>query len=311
MSLNRATLRQLRALAATIRSGSVTAAAQEMNVTPPAVSLQLKQLEELAGIALLDRVENGMRATGAGRELADTALRIDALLAEAADAMDALKGARAGHIQIGVVSTAKYFAPRALGAFKRAHPGVEIKLSVGNREQTIAALETFAIDLAIMGRPPDRFEVDRSIIGAHPHIIVAPPDHPMARRRYIAPRELSAETFLMREPGSGTRMLTEQVLAETGATPTIGMEIESNETIKQAVMAGLGIALLSAHTVSVELADRRLAMLDVVGLPIMRQWFVVRRTERRMMPATTLLWEFLAAEGGTFLPVVASDTLHW
>ncbi|MEZ5834090.1 MAG: LysR substrate-binding domain-containing protein [Dongiaceae bacterium] len=307
MSLERATLRQLRALAATIRSGSVTAAAQQLNVTPPAVSLQLKLLEELAGVALLERAEAGMRATGAGRELADTALRIDALLSEAEDTIQALRGGHAGHIHVGVVSTAKYFAPRVLAAFRRAHPGIEIQLSVGNREETIAALETFAIDFAVMGRPPSRFEVDRSIIGPHPHIIVAPPDHPLVRRRYIAPRELSSETFLMREPGSGTRTLTEQLLAETGATPRVGMEIASNETIKQAVMAGLGIALLSAHTVSVELTDGRLAMLDVVGLPIMRQWFVVRRSERRMMPAAGMLWDFFAAEGGKFLPELTTD----
>lgn len=307
MSLNRATLRQLRALAATIRSGRVTAAARELNVTPPAVSLQLKLLEELAGIALLERVENGMRATGAGQELADTALRIDALLTEAGDAIEALKGARGGHVRVGVVSTAKYFAPRVLAAFKRAHQGVELQLSVGNREQTVAALETFAIDFAVMGRPPSRFEVDRSVIGPHPHIIVAPPDHPLARSRYIAPRILSDETFLMREPGSGTRGLTEQLLADTGATPTIGMEIDSNETIKQAVMAGLGIALLSAHTVATELEDGRLVMLEVVGLPIMRQWFVVRRSDRRMMPATATLWEFFGTDGSRFLPEVKTE----
>lgn len=302
MSINRASLRQLRALAATIRSGTVTAAAQELSVTPPAISLQLKLLEGLAGIALLERAESGMRATAAGQELVDTVLRIEALLGEAEESMEALKGARAGHVRVGVVSTAKYFAPRVLAAFKRAHPGVEIQLSVGNREKTIAALETFAIDFAVMGRPPGRFEVERSIIGSNPHIIVAPPDHPLARRRYIAARALSAETFLMREPGSGTRGLTEQLLADIEATPSIGMEIDSNETIKQAVMAGLGIAFLSAHTVSVELADGRLVMLDIVGLPIMRQWFAVRRSERRMMPAAAMLWEFFATDGGGFLP---------
>jgi LysR family transcriptional regulator for metE and metH len=195
-----------------------------------------------------------------------------------------------------------------LAAFRRSHPGVEIQLSVGNREETIAALETFGIDFAVMGRPPNRFEVDRSVIGPHPHIIVAPPDHPMARRRYIAPRDLSSETFLMREPGSGTRMLTEQLFADTGTTPRIGMAIASNETIKQAVMAGLGIALLSAHTVAVELDDGRLTMLDVVGLPIMRQWFVVRRSERRMMPAASMLWDFFASEGGGFLPTLNIET---
>jgi LysR family transcriptional regulator for metE and metH len=307
MSFAHTTLRQLRALAATIRTGTVTAAAHELSVTPPAVSLQLKHLEDLAGLPLLERVEGGMRSTEAGRALADTVARIEALLLEADDVIDEMKGARVGHVRVGVVSTAKYFAPRVLAAFRSAHPGVEIQLSVGNREETIGALEHAEIDFAVMGRPPGRFDVERATIGLHPHVIVAPTDHPMVGRRYISPRELSAETFLMREPGSGTRLLTEQLLAETGATPRVGMEIDSNETIKQAVMAGLGIALLSAHTVATELADARLAMLDVVGLPIMRQWFAVRRAERRMMPAATQLWQFFAAEGGSFLPKIVID----
>jgi LysR family transcriptional regulator for metE and metH len=307
MSLQHTSLRQLRALGATIRTGTVTAAAQELNVTPPAISLQLKQIEELAGVKLLERVEGGMRATDAGRALADTAARIEALLVEAGDTIDEIKGARAGHVHVGVVSTAKYFAPRVLAAFRQGHPGVDIRLSVGNREETIAALEEFAIDFAVMGRPPNRFDVERAVIGPHPHVIVAPPDHALVGRRYVSPRTLSDETFLMREQGSGTRMLTEQLLAETGAAPSIGMEFDSNETIKQAVMAGLGIALLSAHTVAVELADGRLAMLDVVGLPIMRQWLAVRRAERRVMPAASLLWDFFVARGGSFLPPVAVE----
>lgn len=307
MSLQHTSFRQLRALGATIRTGTVTAAAQELNVTPPAISLQLKQLEELAGVPLLERAEGGMRATDAGRALADTVARIEALLVEAGDTIDEIKGARAGHVHVGVVSTAKYFAPRVLAAFKQGHPGVDIRLSVGNREETIVALEAFAIDFAIMGRPPGSFDVERAVIGPHPHVIVAPPDHALVGRRYISPRTLSDETFLMREQGSGTRMLTEQLLAETGAAPNIGMEFDSNETIKQAVMAGLGIALLSAHTVAVELADGRLAMLDVVGLPIMRHWLAVRRTERRMMPAAIQLWDFFAARGGSFLPPVAVE----
>lgn len=308
MSFQHTTLRQLRALAATIRTRTVTAAAQELSVTPPAISLQLKLLEELAGLPLLERVEGGMRPTDAGRALAETTARIEALLIEAGDTIDEFKGARAGHVHVGVVSTAKYFAPRILAAFKANYPGVDIRLSVGNREETIAKLESFAIDFAVMGRPPSRFEVERAIIGPHPHVIVAAPEHPLVGRRSISPPALSDETFLMREPGSGTRMLTEQLLAETGAAPRIGMEFDSNETIKQAVMVGLGIALLSAHTVAVELADNRLAMLQVVGLPIMRQWFAVRRADRRMMPATSQLWQFLAAEGGNFLPAIKIET---
>lgn len=307
MSFQHSTLRQLRALAATIRTGTVTAAAHELGVTPPAVSLQLKQLEEFAALPLLERVEGGMRATDAGRALAETVARIEALLLEAADTVEELRGARAGHVHVGVVSTAKYFAPRVLAAFRADNPGVEIRLSVGNREETVAALESFAVDFAVMGRPPNRFEVERAVIGPHPHVIVAAPEHPLVGARYISPRALSDETLLMREQGSGTRMLTEQLLAETGAAPRLGMEFESNETIKQAVMAGLGVALLSAHTVSVELKDARLAMLDVVGLPIMRQWFAVRRAERRMMPAANALWSFFAARGGAFLPEIAFE----
>jgi LysR family transcriptional regulator for metE and metH len=201
-----------------------------------------------------------------------------------------------------VVSTAKYFAPRALAAFRRAHPGIEIALTIGNREETIAALASFDLDFAVMGRPPLDFEVERQPLGPHPHIVIGPPDHPLAARDRITRAELSAETFLMREPGSGTRQLSEDLLASTKATPRIGMEIGSNETIKQAVMAGLGIALISAHTVFSELADGRLITLAVAGTPIVRHWFLVRRSDKQMMPAPQAMWDFLAANGATFLP---------
>jgi LysR family transcriptional regulator for metE and metH len=179
---------------------------------------------------------------------------------------------------------------------------VEIRLEVGNRSTIIGALESNTLDLALTGRPPEHLDVDRAPIGPHPHVIVARPDHPLARRRRLAASVLADETFLVREPGSGTRNLMERFLAESRVTPRIGMEMASNETIKQAVMAGLGIAFLSAHTVSAELADRRLAMLDIAGLPVVRQWFIVRLARRRLLPAAQALRQFLIDEGEKFLP---------
>jgi LysR family transcriptional regulator, low CO2-responsive transcriptional regulator len=203
-----------------------------------------------------------------------------------------------------VVSTAKYFAPQMLAAFARAHPGVDMELIIGNREDTIAAFQSGRFDVAIMGRPPEGVRVESALIGDHPQVVIAPPDHPLAKRRSISPREIGAQTILMREVGSGTRLLAEKFLTEHGIEPRIGMEIGSNETIKQAVMAGLGIAFISAHTIAAEIADGRLTILDVVGLPEIRQWFVVRPAAKRMMPAARSLRDFLVAEGRRFLPTV-------
>ncbi len=276
----------------------------QLNVTPPAISLQLKHLEEMAEIRLLERGPGGFQATEAGRLIVDTAQRITALIADCDEAVNALRGIETGSITVGVVSTAKYVAPRALAAFSKAHPGVDLRLTVGNREETVAALEAMTLDFAIMGRPPTQFTVDQAVIGAHPHIIIGPPDHPLAGRRDIDPGELTGEALLMREPGSGTRLLTERLIAAAGSRPRAGTEISSNETIKQAVMAGLGIALISAHTVSVELADGRLAALDVRGMPVMRDWYVVRRIEKQLMPVAQALWDFLARHGAQFLPEI-------
>ena len=175
---------------------------------------------------------------------------------------------------MGVISTAKYFAPRALAIFSKEHPGVDVRLMVGNRDMVLTALRDFTIDFAVAGRPPEDMAIDRAAIGNNPHIIIGPPDHPLAGRRRIPLARFAGETFLLREEGSGTRMLMERLFAESGLSPNIGMEIGSNETIKQAVMAGLGVALISAHTVAAELEDGRLISFDVPGLPIVRQWFV-------------------------------------
>jgi LysR family transcriptional regulator for metE and metH len=307
-SLRGVTLKQLRALTSAARAGTISAAAQALNVTPPAVTLQMRLLEQAAGMPLLERTDKGLRPTDGGREILATANRIEAALIECGEALEALSGMDGGRVSVGVVSTAKYFAPRALAAFAKAHPKVEIRLLVGNREETIAGLAAYDLDFAVMGRPPQDFAVANAVIGDHPHIIIGPAGHPLARRKRIALAGLEGETFLLRERGSGTRLLMQRMFAAADISPNFGMEIGSNETIKQAVMAGLGIALISAHTVSAELRDGRLAAFNVSGLPIMRQWFVVRRQEKRLLPAAQSLWDFLATSGSRFLPETAIKT---
>lgn len=298
------TLRQLRILAAAHRGGSFAAAAALCHLTPPAVTMQMQQLEAEAGVPLFQRNGRGLGLTEAGREMLAAADRIEAVLADCGAGLLALKSLDAGRVTVGVVSTAKYFAPRMLAAFARGHPRVEIELVVGNRQDTIDSFAAGRFDIAIMGRPPEGIEVESTVMGDHPHVIIAPPEHPLAKRRSISPADLASETMLMREPGSGTRILTERYLARTKLSPRIGMEIGSNETIKQAVMAGLGIAFISAHTIAAELEDERLSMLDVVGLPEYRQWFVVRPAAKRLMPATRALRDFLVSEGDQFLPKI-------
>lgn len=296
------TLKQLRALAAVARTGSVTRAAQVLHVSPPAVTLQLQLLQEEAGVALLERSPGGMVLTSAGREIVDAIGRIEAALSECSAALAALAGTERGTVSVGVVSTAKYFAPRALAAFARAHPGLELRLTIGNRAEIIAGLRGHALDLAVTGWPPADLHVQKAVIGDHPHVVVASHDHPLAARRGITPATLSGEVFLVREPGSGTRSLMERFFTEAGIAPRIGMQIGSNETIKQAVRAGLGIAFLSAHTIELEVEGGRLAILDVAGLPIVRRWYAIHLSERRLMPGTRALREFLTTEGRRFLP---------
>jgi molybdate transport repressor ModE-like protein len=295
-------IRQLRALAALSANGSITAAAAKLHLTQPAVTLQLRNLQALAGLPLVQRTGDGMLLTDAGREVLALSERIEAALAACATSLEMMAGKTGGRISIGAVSTAKYFVPFAISGFSRLHPEIEIKLTIGNRQEIGAALRGYDLDIAIMGRPPVDIEMDVHLIGDHPHVIIAPTGHRLARKPRLALTDLAGETFLTREPGSGTRGLMEQLFETAGVRPVIGMEMSSNETIKQAVIAGLGIAFISAHTVATELDERRLTMLDVVGLPIIRQWFVVNRKDKVLLPPAQAMRQFLGAQGAQFLP---------
>ncbi len=296
------TLRQLRALAAAAKHGSVTAAAKQLHLTQPAVTLQIQNLQMLAGIPLLQRTGEGMLLTDAGRDVVALSERIEAAIRDCETSIEMMTGKTAGRISIGAVSTAKYFVPFMISGFSKLYPNIDITLSIGNRQEIGSALRGYDLDFAIMGRPPVDIDMDVRLIGDHPHVIIAPTTHRLARKSRIALSDLAKETFLIREPGSGTRGLMEQLFEAARISPTIGMAMSSNETIKQAVIAGLGIAFLSAHTVATELDERRLVTLDVVGLPVVRQWFVLARKDKVLLPPARAMLEFLSAQGAQFLP---------
>lgn len=290
------TLRQLKVFESVARHLSFSRAAEELHLTQPAVSMQVKQLEEQAGLPLTEMIGKKVYLTEAGEEVARHARRVAQQLREAGEAIDALKGVKGGRLSIGVISTAKYFAPRLLAEFRRGHPGIELDLRVNNRETVVRQLADNEIDLAIMGQPPQEFTTLAEAFADHPLVIIAPPEHPLAEKKRVSSADLAEETFLIREPGSGTRATMERFFADVGIVPRHSLEMVGNETIKQAVMAGLGLAFISAHTVSLECEVGRLVRLPVTGTPVIRRWFVVHRAEKELLPVAETFRAFLLAE---------------
>ena len=300
-SMKDVTIRQFQIFASAARTLSFSRTSRELYLSQPAISMQMKALEECAGTPLFERMKRRLFLTHAGEEMVRTVQQVLRALQDAEDTFAALRGVRAGRVTIGVVSTAKYFAPKLIAMFLAKHPGVEIKLDVDNREAVHGMLISNEIDLAIMGRPPREVDTTAVPFAPHPFVIVAPPKHPLAQRKKVALAALAAETFLVRESGSGTRAAMERFFAEHGVEVSIGMEMSSNETIKQAVMAGLGLSFISWHTIGFELAAGRLALVRAEGLPVMREWHVVQRREKRLSPSADAFRRFVLEHGGAFL----------
>ncbi|MBO4225461.1 LysR family transcriptional regulator [Bradyrhizobium neotropicale] len=298
------TIRQLRALTAVHAAGSITGAANRLNLTQPAVTLQLRNLQELAGLPLIQRTVEGMALTDAGRTVLALVERIESALADCEQSLDMIAGKNGGRVAMGAVSTAKYFVPFAIAAFSQRFPKIDVTLRIGNREDIRDALRGYDLDIAVMGQPPADIEVEMRPLGRHPHVIIAAADHRLNGRKRVAATDLAGETFITREHGSGTRMLMEQFLQKHRIEPNVGMAMDSNETIKQAVMAGLGIAFISQHTVFHELEEGRLVVLKVAGLPVMRQWHAIRRADKILLPPAQAMLEFLGKEGSRYLPNV-------
>lgn len=301
------TLKQLRTLLIVAEQHSLTAAATRMNQTTPSVHAQIRKLEDLVRRDLLyrDAAQGGFWLTPSGEAMARAARRIEASLSQAADDLHAISAGFQGHVRLSTVSTAQYFAPVLVRMIRDALPEIEVGLHVGNREEVIAELDQGRADLAVMGRPP-RVPMTRSEpLGAHPHGILLPPGHRLAGHDGFDPDELLEETFLVREEGSGTRALTIRYLdrLSVGASPPM-IAFSSNETIKQAVIAGLGIAFLSLHTARDELISGRLVQLRGPGLPVMRQWYLVRPADPEKTVASDQVARAIAGFAGAYFPAL-------
>jgi DNA-binding transcriptional LysR family regulator len=299
------TFRQLETVREVSRCGTMIKAAKALCVTPAALTSRVKLLEEDLGLQLFERSEGRLRLTEAGKEVIAAAARIDNVLSDLLGTLQGTNGMLGGRIRIGVVSTAKYFAPRLIAAFMKQHPAVDLRLSIHNRRDIVSMLFDYEIDIALMGRPPEDFSVKSEPIGPHPHVIIAPPDHPLARKARISKSELASQNFIVREEGSGTRSMFDYFFSGLAMrSHKVRIEIGSNETIKQAVMAGLGISLISAHTIEAEIASGRLVVLKMEGLPIMRKWFAIQRTDRVLSAPGRAMWTFMVNKGADFLPQV-------
>ncbi len=291
------TLRQLRVFSEAARQLSFAEAARVLHLTPPAVSMQIKELEAQVGLPLFDRQGRQVQLSTAGEYVLVYARRILAGLKDAEDAVARLRQLEAGQLTIGMVSTAKYFLPPLLARFRAQHPGVEIRLAAGNREQLVQMLQASEVDIAIMGRPPTELATRAEPFAAHPHGFVAAPDHPLTRIGTLAPQQLGGHAFIGREAGSGTRAALARFLDGEQLTLDVVMEMGSNETIKQAVMAGMGISFLSLHTLGLELQHGLMRLLDVRGTPIVRAWNCVHLLSKLLSPAAEAFRQFLAEHG--------------
>ena len=294
-------LRQLLSFLEIAREGSVSRAAERLHVTQPAVSMQLRQLEDAFGVALTEPSGRNLRLTGAGRDFAEYAIKVRAALKDLEAAMAAHVGLDHGRLDLAVVTTAKYFVPRLLIRFGELHAGIDVTLKVENREKVIGLLSRNEVDMVVMGRSPKGLSCRATPFATNPMGILASPTHPLAKRRRMRFETVAAHDFLVREEGSGTRAAMTRLFAEHSASIKMKMELPSNETIKQAVMAGMGLCFLSLRTVRQELASGHLVLLNVPGLPVMGNWYVTYLASKKLSPAAKAFESFLVQQGAALV----------
>ena len=296
------TFRQLKIFAAVARHLSFTRASEELHLTQPAVSMQIKQLEQAVGLPLFEQLGKKIFLTDAGREFSRYASAITSQLEELDQVVDEMKGLKRGRLSIAVASTANYFVPRLLATFCQRHgDAVSVSLDVTNREQLLKGLVENRNDLVIMGQPPAEMDLVAERFLENPLVVIAPPGHPLAAEKRIPPERLREETFLVREQGSGTRSAMERYFAANKLRLATPMEMSSNEAIKQSVEAGLGLGVVSLHTLAMELALGQLVVLDVVKFPIMRYWYIVYREGKRLSIVAQSFREFVLREAARLL----------
>lgn len=291
--MRHSTFRQLEVFDAIARLGSFTRAAEALFLTQPTVSMQIKKLTEAVGLPLFEQIGKKIFLTGAGRELHKTTRHLFEELSRFEMVIADMKGLKQGTLHLAVISTAKYFAPRLFGAFCQQYPGIEVSLKVSNRERILERLARNEDDLYILGQPPEDSEVESRSFLENPLVAVAPLAHPLAGQKAVPLERLAEEEFLVREPGSGTRMATERLFARHGLTIKVRMELGSNEAIKQAIAGGLGVSVLSRHTLPMDETASRLVILDVAHFPIARHWYVVYPRGKRLSVVASTFEHFL------------------
>lgn len=299
--MKNATIRQLKVFETVARRLSFSRAAEELHLTQPAVSSQVKSLEERAGVALFEQLGKKVYLTPAGTELLRHSRAIINQFREAEDAMTQFKGVSGGQLNVAVISAGDYFFPRLLVEFAQRHNGVTLNLAVHNREELLHQMAQNQTDLAIMVRPPQGLDTVNESFAPHPYVIVAAPTHPLAHARAISLSKIVREPFVVREKGSDTWNSMEDGFGRMIAQLNIAMEIRSTETIKQAVMAGMGITFLSAHTVSQELQNGGLIVLDVKNFPLMLDWYIVHRKNKVLPPVALAFKHFLLRDGASLI----------
>ncbi|MEQ1556313.1 MAG: LysR family transcriptional regulator [Gallionella sp.] len=287
------TLRQLQVFEKVASHLNYSRAAEELYLSQPAVSMQIKQLEGHVGLALFEQMGKKIFLTEAGRELFHYARNIAQQLVEMEAMFDEMKGLGQGKLTLSVVNTANYFTPQLLATFCQRHPHINVNLQVANRDAVLKQLADNSTDLAIMGQPPSGLDLSSKQFLDNPLVVIAAPSHPLAKLKKIKFAQLAEQTFLSREQGSGTRSAMERVFAQHHIQPRISMEMETNEAIKQAVQAGMGLGILSLHSIELELETKRLVVLNVEHFPLLRHWFVVHRSNKRLSSAALAFKEFL------------------
>jgi DNA-binding transcriptional LysR family regulator len=297
------TFRQLEIFEAIARLGSFTRASEELFLTQPTVSMQIKKLTESVGAPLIEQVGKKIRLTPDGQELALATREIFSILDHFTMSVDERRGLKQGKLSLMAITTASYFAPRLLGEFSKLYPGIDVSLRVTNKEQVLASMADNLDDLYFVGQPPEDIDVIATPIMDNPIVVLAPPDHPLAGKKNIPLERIAHETWLMRERGSGTRNAIERTFSGHGLNIHPRLELGSNEAIKQAILAGLGISALSRHALSLN-QPGQFAVLDVKGFPILRHWYAVYPAGRQLSVVAQAFLEYLLGRGDA-APVAA------
>ncbi|PAX53132.1 LysR family transcriptional regulator [Brunnivagina elsteri] len=297
--MNQATLHQLKVFEAAARHGSFTRAAEELFLTQPTVSMQIKQLTKSVGLPLFEQVGKRLYLTEAGRELFATCSQIFETIAQFEMKVADLKGVKQGQLRLAVITTAKYFIPRLLGQFCQLYPGIDISLQVTNHEGILDRMTKNMDDLYIMSQVPDHLDVNFQPFLENPLVVLAPTNHPLVGEQNVPIQRLADEPFIMREPGSGTRRAVQKLLDEHGVSVKVKLELGSNEAIKQAIAGGLGISVLSRHTLLPDAGD--LAILDIEHFPIKRNWYMVYPNGKQLSIVARTYYDYLLGAAKEFI----------